>query len=86
MVVKCPVPHVRMLCRIGANAKIHNSLIMNDVVIGDHAHIQNSTIGQGAVIKNKAQLKDCIVGHSYEVPENADHRDEKLATDKDKSS
>jgi NDP-sugar pyrophosphorylase family protein len=56
---------------------------MDDVVIGDNAHIQNSVIGHGASIGVKAQLKDCNVGHGFEVPESADHRDEKLASSKE---
>ena len=67
-------------CRIGANVKILNSLIMDEVVIGDNAHIQNSVIGQKSVIGTKAQLKDCFVAHERHVRENADHRDEQLAT------
>lgn len=68
------------VCRIGANVKILNSLIMDEVVIGDNAHIQNSIIGHKAVIGSKAQLKDCSVGHEKHVRENADHRDEQLAS------
>eukprot|EP00892_Ulva_mutabilis_P010449 jgi/Ulvmu1/7777/UM004_0006.1 len=67
-------------CKIGANVKIWNSLIMDEVVISDNALIQNSVIGHKSVIGSKAQLKDCFVAHERHVRENADHRDEELAT------
>ena len=66
-------------CRIGVNARVLNSVVLDGCVIGEGAHIQNSVIGEEVSIGTKAQLRECYVGHTKRVLDNADHRDEALA-------
>lgn len=74
----CPEPRSGPWCRIGANVKILNSVLLDGCNIADGVHIQGSIVGFGVTVGAKAQLRDCRVGPKVRVPENADHRDEDL--------
>jgi len=42
-------------------SQVINSVIMDDVMLGDHAHIQNTIVCRGAVIYDRCSLRDCQV-------------------------
>ena len=67
------------MCRIGANVKILNSVLLDGCVVGDGVHLQGSVLAFDVTVGSKAQLRDCQVGPKMRVPENSDHRDEALA-------
>ena len=47
------------LCR--CCAQVINSVIMDDVVLGDHAHIQNTIVCRGSILHDRCSLRDCQV-------------------------
>ncbi len=48
-------------CRLGANVKIINSVLQDNVVVGDGVTVQNTILCAGAMVKERATLKDCQV-------------------------
>lgn len=70
-----PVPRPRRWCcvsiggtrdggctrRLGASTKVINSVLQDNVVVGDGCSIQNSILCSGVHVKDKATVKDCQV-------------------------
>lgn len=81
-------------CRVGNNVKVRtgatcchaycdapqliNSVVMDDVTIGDGCHIQNSVLCAGLEVNAGCSLKDCTVAPGYVVAEGLDLKDEVL--------
>lgn len=42
-------------------SQVINSVIMDDVVVGDHAHIQNTIVCRGSTVHDRCSLRDCQV-------------------------
>jgi len=47
--------------RLGASAKVINSVLQDGVVVGDGCIVQNSTLCCNAKVEEKAIVKDCQV-------------------------
>ncbi|KFM29331.1 putative translation initiation factor eIF-2B subunit gamma [Auxenochlorella protothecoides] len=67
-------------CRIGAGAKIINSVLMADVTVEDGAHVHGSILCNRAGVGAGASLRDCQVSPEFRVGEGADLRGEVLAS------
>ena len=51
----------RCLNRCWCHLQVINSVIMDDVTLGDHAHIQNTIVCRGSVLHDRCSLRDCQV-------------------------
>ncbi|VDQ09894.1 unnamed protein product [Trichobilharzia regenti] len=55
-------------CKIGANVRILNSVLLPNVEIKDNCTIQGCVIGEKAVIGDQSVLKSCAVAALQRVP------------------
>jgi translation initiation factor eIF-2B subunit gamma len=68
-----------LLCRLGVNAKVINSVIHDSVVVGDGVTVQNTILCSGVVVREKATLKDCQVASGFTISAGIEHKGEVLA-------
>ncbi len=78
-VLQARAPPCLRTCRLGANVKITNSVLQDNVVVGDGCTIQNSILCAGAVVKERATLKDCQVGAGFTVTGGQDYNGDVLS-------
>uniref|UniRef100_A0A1E1XS26 Translation initiation factor eIF2B subunit gamma n=1 Tax=Amblyomma sculptum TaxID=1581419 RepID=A0A1E1XS26_AMBSC len=67
-------------CRIGAQAKVSDSVLLDGVTVGDGASIQGCIVCGAQEIGTGAVLKNCIVAHKKNVAADAKHANEVLGT------
>lgn len=63
---------------MGTSTKIINSVLLDNVTVGEGCHLQNSVICSGATLCDRVTLKDCQVGPGYVVA-SGDHNGEEMA-------
>ena len=59
-------------CTIDEKAKITNSILMDNVKIGDSVIVQNSIICSNSRLSAKTEIKDCFVGFDQDIVTSGD--------------
>ncbi|XP_004363534.2 eukaryotic translation initiation factor 2B [Capsaspora owczarzaki ATCC 30864] len=67
-------------CKIGANVKLVNCLLMDNVTVQDGCNLQSVVVCTNAVIQAGCTLRDCQVGFGHTVPAGTDAKNEALVS------
>ncbi|CAN8030536.1 unnamed protein product [Ixodes persulcatus] len=67
-------------CRVGAQAKVQDSVLLDGVVVGDGASVQGCVLCGSLEVGAGSTLKNCVVAHKKNLAEGAKHANEVLGT------
>jgi NDP-sugar pyrophosphorylase family protein len=48
-------------CRVATKSKLNNSIIMQNVIIGENCTVQNSILATGCVLEDNCNINDCLI-------------------------
>ena len=54
-------------CRVATKSKLNNSIIMQNVIIGENCTVQNSILATGCVLEENCNINDCLISANKTV-------------------